>query len=333
MLSSEGLKQELGQAFGFSAIRSGGPAAAAAHQLSLGWIGPHRLAAWLGTAVVISAERPPPLTLYLLRGGWLEWEDDGQRRSLQPGSLLLVGDSAYTLRSGVCAVVVIALDRDRLEQQLRGLAPLGLAADPLRQLLARPLLLEPEAAPCGGLVQAFSSLMDLYERLELQDPRLVVLLEIDRLLERLIAALLLTAAFGGEALEQAASTALKADREAAFEALLGRIRSHLAEPLDLGMLAAWAQCPPRRLQAIFQERLACTPMQWLRAERLRRARQLLERGAAGDTVAAIARRCGYPSAAHFSEDFRRQFGCTPSLLLRAAREAPREGGMGLLADA
>jgi transcriptional regulator GlxA family with amidase domain len=112
-----------------------------------------------------------------------------------------------------------------------------------------------------------------------------------------------------------------AAQDAAFETLLARILGHLADPLELATLASWAQCSPRALQVLFRQRLGCTPIQWLRRERLQQAHRLLEGARPGDSVAAIARRCGYRAAAHFSEDFRRQFGRTPSQVRGVQSEA------------
>jgi len=78
---------------------------------------------------------------------------------------------------------------------------------------------------------------------------------------------------------------------------------------------------------VFQDRLGCTPMQWVRQERLNRAMQRLKDPAPHDTVASIASACGYPSPSRFSADFRLRFQCMPSQLLRSARKkTPPAGG-------
>lgn len=315
VLSTAELAGALAEPFGVATIEPRGSAAAAAHQLSVHRLGPHRLAGWLGTAITLTARRDAPPTLLLLRGGWLEWQSGEGVQPLKPGWLLL-STGGHQLCSGVCAVVAIALERERLALQLRRLCAAPLAADPVLQLLRQPLLLGPGAEGCGALVQAIGCLLDLYERLELQDPRLALRLELDQLLERLVASLLLRASGAAPALEVGEAEGAMACRDAAFEALLARIRAHLAEPIDLATLARWGHCTPRTLQVLFRQRLGCTPIQWLRRERLQLAHRLLEQGEEGERVAAIARRCGYRSASHFSEDFRQRFGCSPAQVLR-----------------
>ena len=314
------LARQLAGPLGMAALESRVARNASAHQLSLDAIGAHRIAAWVGSALAITGAAQPVPTLYLLRGGWLEWLRPRSVQRLEPGGLLYLNSPDYRLRSGVCSVVAIALDPARLEAQLLNLAAAGLGEQACRQLLGQPLLCGPGGGPLVSLVGAMGSLLELYERLVLADPRLVARLELDQLLERLVATLLLTAAGGPEALDLSGAGAALPPRDRAFEALLARLRAHLAEPLDLPTLETWAQRSRRELQVVFRDRLGCTPMQWVRRERLNLARRRLEQPEPGDTVASIARGCGYSSASHFSTDFRRQFQCTPFQVLAASHQ-------------
>jgi len=315
------LARQLAGPLGIGSIESLAPRTTSAHQLSLDAIGPHRIAAWVGSALAITGGLVPVPTLYLVRGGWLEWEGQERRERLQPGGVLYLNSPSYRLRSGVCSVVAIAFDPLRLEAQLHKLAAAGLGEEACRKVLAQSVLGGQSGESWGPLVQAISSLLDLFERLVLTDPRLVPRLELDRLLERLVVTLLLAAAGGLEALDLAGAGALPPPRDAIFEALLVRIRAHLAQPINLATLEGWSQRSRRDLQVVFRDRLGCTPMQWVRRERLRRARLRLEQPAPSDTVASIASACGYPSASRFSADFRREFRCTPSQLLQAHHTA------------
>ncbi len=69
----------------------------------------------------------------------------------------------------------------------------------------------------------------------------------------------------------------------------------------------------RTLQNGFQEVVATSPLQWLRALRLHHVRQALRSGADDDTpINDLAAAWGFASPSHFSYDYRRQFGETPS---------------------
>jgi|LakMenE18May11ns_1017448.scaffolds.fasta_scaffold9956598_3 AraC-like DNA-binding protein len=105
-----------------------------------------------------------------------------------------------------------------------------------------------------------------------------------------------------------------------FELLLEWASSRVAEPLSLSELETRSGYSRRALQRAFQQRFGCGPMQWLRRRRLELALKQLSGADAGDSVAAIARRCGYVSAANFSRDFSRVYGRRPSEILVANQQ-------------
>lgn len=107
-----------------------------------------------------------------------------------------------------------------------------------------------------------------------------------------------------------------------FELLLEWLSSHVAEPHSLSDLEACSGYSRRALQRAFQQRFGCGPMQWLRRRRLALALEQLSRASTADSVATVARRCGYLSLASFSRDFRRAYGRQPSEILRANQGLP-----------
>jgi AraC-like DNA-binding protein len=107
-----------------------------------------------------------------------------------------------------------------------------------------------------------------------------------------------------------------------FELMLEWASSRMTEPLSLSELEARSGYSRRALQRAFQQRFGCGPMQWLRRRRLELALEQLSRADGADSVAAIARRCGYVSAANFSRDFIRVYGRRPSEILVANQQQP-----------
>lgn len=105
----------------------------------------------------------------------------------------------------------------------------------------------------------------------------------------------------------------------AFDRLIVYIRENLDQPLNLTMLEKRSSYSRRALQYAFKERLGCTATQWIRAQRLDLAHQLLRNPAPGDTVASIAQASGYRSMGLFSIEFQQRFHIKPSQLLRQAR--------------
>ncbi|MEX5295561.1 AraC family transcriptional regulator [Kocuria sp. CPCC 205268] len=97
------------------------------------------------------------------------------------------------------------------------------------------------------------------------------------------------------------------------------IDEHLGGPIDLAQLAAAARIPAHQLVIAFRQHLGTTPGGYLRTARLDAAHhQLLEADPSrGDTVAAIAYRCGFTNLARFTTEYRTQYGRTPTETLHS----------------
>src|SRR5690606_25059977 len=89
-----------------------------------------------------------------------------------------------------------------------------------------------------------------------------------------------------------------------------RIRTDLDWPWAIPDMARLAALSPSQLHRIFKRRLGISPINWLRRERINRARRLLADRAL--SIAEVGRRCGYADPYHFSRDFRRLCGQSPS---------------------
>jgi len=96
-----------------------------------------------------------------------------------------------------------------------------------------------------------------------------------------------------------------------------KANSHL--PLSITDLEQISHYSARHLQYIFKEKMNCSPMQFVRNQRLSNAMARLQRGEPSDSVTGIARECGYTNSQQFSKAFQKRFGITPSAVLRHAR--------------
>ena len=92
--------------------------------------------------------------------------------------------------------------------------------------------------------------------------------------------------------------------------LLDRVRAALSEDWPIERLAAEAAVSPRALHRRFQEATGASPGAWLLAERLDRARELLESSAL--RMEDIAASCGFGTAATLRHHFRRALGTSPA---------------------
>jgi AraC family transcriptional activator FtrA len=92
--------------------------------------------------------------------------------------------------------------------------------------------------------------------------------------------------------------------------LLERVEDSLGKPITLETLSDWGHMSVRTLTRRFHEELGMPPKRWLLTRRVVRARELLE--TTDLPVAAIATRCGFPSAASLRAHFAELFLTTPS---------------------
>jgi AraC family transcriptional activator FtrA len=90
------------------------------------------------------------------------------------------------------------------------------------------------------------------------------------------------------------------------------------KPLTLADLARHACVSPRTFVRRFRSEIGTSPIQWLLAQRVLRAQQLLERDDAS-SVDEVARRCGFAHAAALRHHFNRAVGTTPTAYRRTFR--------------
>lgn len=120
------------------------------------------------------------------------------------------------------------------------------------------------------------------------------------------------------------SERLHARVQAAEPRYLRRVRDYVAanalQPVTLGDLSALAGLSVRSIQAGFRRWYGCTPLEFLRAQRLDHARDRLL-GRAGDPVSSVtqvALECGFGHLGRFSLDYRARFGESPKDTRRRA---------------
>ena len=96
------------------------------------------------------------------------------------------------------------------------------------------------------------------------------------------------------------------------------MEAHAEEPIRLRDIAEAAGTSSRSLQHAFARHYDASPMSYLQQVRLEQAHRDLQVAdpAAGDTVAAIARRWGFAKRGHFASIYRRRYGVLPSHTLR-----------------
>jgi len=116
-------------------------------------------------------------------------------------------------------------------------------------------------------------------------------------------------------LEHIAELRLSGERQgqggrAGPEGLVDAIRSDLARAWTIADMTALSGVSRAQLHRMFLRQFGQPPMVWLRSERLLLAKHLLVGGKT--RILEIAARCGYPDPYHFSREFSRVTGISPS---------------------
>jgi transcriptional regulator GlxA family with amidase domain len=99
------------------------------------------------------------------------------------------------------------------------------------------------------------------------------------------------------------------------------LRQNLAEPPTIAALSAAVGASERTLYEAFREHLGAPPKAYLKTLRLDAARRRLLEGHAGTRVTDVALDWGFVHFGWFSQDYRRQFGETPSQTLQRGRRS------------
>lgn len=99
--------------------------------------------------------------------------------------------------------------------------------------------------------------------------------------------------------------------------LLDWMRSGIAEPMPLDILAKRAGLSLRTFQRRFEEMTGLAPGSWIIRERLRIARAMLETDATTLSLEMIAGMSGFSSAALLRHHFSREFGVSPASYRRS----------------
>lgn len=94
------------------------------------------------------------------------------------------------------------------------------------------------------------------------------------------------------------------------------IDAHLADPITLGRLCAVAGVGDRHLESAFRAHRGQTPLQFVMARRLARARRSLLESKVGDSVTELAHDAGFVHLGRFAARYRSTYCEPPSATLR-----------------
>jgi len=218
------------------------------------------------------------------------------------------GSSESTNRS----VLMVDLDLIRLETVARTM--LGLGPDsPSLMNLDIPREIDTQVGRVS-FETVFRQLANLLDQFSLQ-PELLNQSGIDDAFYRNIAMMLQPSLF----LDASTSSSNRKYARRLLDRVCQYIQAHINQPINLTDLERISCMSRRKLHYAFLKRHNCTPMQWVRAERLTLIHNQLNRGIPGDKVTTIALDCGFNKPTAFAAYYNKRFGELPSATLARAQ--------------
>ena len=244
---------------------------------------------------------------------------DGQTLDIGPSRpLYFSAGQDYRYISDHYNGAVFHLEMSRLRATASAIAGLGVSQRRFVNDLDVPRTVAMHEHRCASYLRILRRSLSLLDEPTLEARGELSLLQIDDLIYRTLA-MLLCPKLERLSLEEQASEVAPPGRQRIFEELLEWIQAHISQPINLTMLEQRSGYSRRNLQLVFQQRFGCGPIQWVRQQRLERARAALLNPGDGDSVASIAARFGYGTLTVFSRDFKAMFGFRPSDLLREGK--------------
>jgi AraC-like DNA-binding protein len=258
------------------------------------------------------------LCAILIFGGSLVVEQPGQSLHCASPGVLLVSSPAWRCLTNSSSLVVLNVKQLQLHTTVMAMVENRPLPQHWQQRLQPDLLWRADkSAACPALKAGLAQMLSIANNLLDYGPGLVGRLGLDQMVYRMLAAILIPELRLNDSLKQLQSR--KQDGQDRFTDLIAYIEAHVHQPLGLEQLERRSHYSRRTLQYTFQQRLGCSPSQWIRSVRLERAKANLQHPQPGDSVTRIAKACGYRSLNLFSQDFQQRFQVKPSELLRESQ--------------
>ena len=134
----------------------------------------------------------------------------------------------------------------------------------------------------------------------------------DLAIDGLALALLAHAVRGGDRADDEAKG--RGSRPGWLDRVEALLHDRADQPMDIAGIAAEVEIHPVHMARVFRRHHGCSPGEYLRRLRVRRACRLL--ADTGRSLAAIAYHTGYADQSHFTRHFKRAMGVTPGVYRR-----------------
>ena len=286
---------------------------------ALARIGEIEMVATRTTPCLSVAEDERHITLAMLHAGdRYRYEKERSVQHIEPGSIHLCQRTGGAAHIGYFSGIICEIDRLRLERTMSTMGAEEFKWNPQGSYVLRER--HPQKG-CNTQLHLWS-LISFVDELLGESTYLATGLGLDEQIYRLLALSL----FQEEGVLEHAKKHWEASKKEwanPLDDLVDYIRSNSHLNLTLTDLEEQSRYSARHLQNLFREKLDCSPMQFVRRQRLNAAMEKLQTADLDQTVTTIARDMGYRYTSNFTCDFKREFGVSPSVVLRASRNKGR----------
>ncbi len=282
---------------------------------TLAKIGEIKIVATRTTPCTSVAEDEQKITLAMLYAGEkYRYQKESSIQHIEPGSIHLCQRTGGIAHIGFFSGIICEIDHLRLDRTMRAMGVERFTWNPQRSYVLR------ERCPKRSceIQRHLWSLISFVDELLGESTYLATGLGLDEQVYRLLALSLFQEEGVLERIEKSWEMSTKQWAHP-LDDLVDYIRSNSHLKLTVTDLEEQSHYSSRQLQNLFKEKFDCTPMQFVRRQRLSAAMERLQTADEDDTVTDIARDCGYLYTSNFSTDFHREFGVTPSVVLRSSR--------------
>lgn len=267
------------------------------------------------TPCIITEETHGLSTLALpFWGDQYVFKDGKSIRKIKPGDIHLNPRNGGIVEIGYFSGAVMELEQKRIARTIRSIGETNFHWDPLRSFIGE----DRRHNASQGNQGRFNAFFYFVDALLSESTYLPASLGLDDTIYRLLSLAILETNNDLETIQQRwrVSTSNWTNR---LDDLVDYIRQNAHLHLTLTDLEEQSHYSGRHLQNLFKERFDCTPMQFVRRQRLSAAMEKLQTADLDDTVTTIARDMGYLYTSNFTNDFQRAFGVKPSVVLRSSR--------------
>ena len=211
-------------------------------------------------------------------------------------------------RGGYRSVLMIDVDKSRLQRTVDTMSgEQGSSKVSMNLELPQSLALRVGNVSLNSGLENLCKLVDLY----CSTPQILSAMAVDENFYRLMAMMFNPQWLASSETKADSHTRVSGGMDIACQYAL----ANLEFSITLTDLENVAKVSSRSLQYAFIKKFGCSPMQWLRDQRLQRAHYLLCNARAGDTVTMIAHQCGIPHLSQFSAYYQQKFAQLPSATL------------------